>query len=191
MKKIFIYLLLFPILYSCQSIEISEDIVFDYEQFTKLTFMSNDIEVKNLYKSNYNDPFIDHVMEKNPSVLINEWINSNVKGFGVEKKLIITINDASIITEKVESQKKIAGISKKIKETQYNLNFEIVYSLYDDTDVPIANTEVKVTRSTTSADLISLYERDKILDELVYKSLMDLGKKSDELLKIYMKGYIL
>lgn len=191
MKKIFIYLLLFPILYSCQSIEISEDIVFDYEQFTKLTFMSNDIEVKNLYKSNYNDPFIDHVMEKNPSVLINEWINSNVKGFGVEKKLIITINDASIIVEKVESQKKIAGISKKIKETQYNLNFEIVYSLYDDTDVPIANTEVKVTRSTTSADLISLYERDKILDELVYKSLMDLGKKSDELLKIYMKGYIL
>ena len=191
MKKIFIYLLLFPILYSCQSIEISEDIVFDYEQFTKLTFMSNDIEVKNLYKSNYNDPFIDHVMEKNPSVLINEWINSNVKGFGVEKKLIITINDASIIVEKVESQKKIAGISKKIKETQYNLNFEIVYSLYDDTDVPIANTEVKVTRSNTSADLISLYERDKILDELVYKSLMDLGKKSDELLKIYMKGYIL
>ena len=148
--------------------------------------MSNDIEVKNLYKSNYNDPFIDHVMEKNPSVLINEWINSNVKGFGVEKKLIITINDASIIVEKVESQKKIAGISKKIKETQYNLN-----SLYDDTDVPIANTEVKVTRSNTSADLISLYERDKILDELVYKSLMDLGKKSDELLKIYMKGYIL
>ena len=191
MKKIFIYLLLFPILYSCQSIEISEDIVFDYEQFTKLTFMSNDIEVKNLYNSNYNDPFIDHVMEKNPSVLINEWINSNVKGFGVEKKLIITINDASIIVEKVESQKKIAGISKKIKETQYNLNFEIVYSLYDDTDVPIANTEVKVTRSTTSADLIYLYERDKILDELVYKSLMDLGKKSDELLKIYMKGYIL
>ena len=191
MKKIFIYLLLFPILYSCQSIEISEDIVFDYEQFTKLTFMSNDIEVKNLYNSNYNDPFIDHVMEKNPSVRINEWINSNVKGFGVEKKLIITINDASIIVEKVESQKKIAGISKKIKETQYNLNFEIVYSLYDDTDVPIANTEVKVTRSTTSADLISLYERDKILDELVYKSLMDLGKKSDELLKIYMKGYIL
>ena len=191
MKKISIYLLLLPILYSCQSIEVSEDIVFDYEQFTKLTFMSNDIEVKNLYNSNYNDPFIDHVMDKNPSARINEWINNNVKGFGVEKKLIITINDASIITEKVESQKKIAGISKKIKETQYNLNFEIVYSLYDDTDVPIANTEVKVTRSTTSADLISLYERDKILDELVYKSLMDLGKKSDELLKIYMKGYIL
>ena len=191
MKKIFIYLLLLPILYSCQSIEVSEDIVFDYEQFTKLTFMSNDIEVKNLYNSNYNDPFIDHVMDKNPSARINEWINNNVKGFGVEKKLIITINDASIITEKVESQKKIAGISKKIKETQYNLNFEVIYSLYDDTDVLIANTEVKVTRSTTSADLISLNERDKILDELVYKSLMDLGQKSDELLKIYMKGYIL
>ena len=191
MKKISIYLLLLPILYSCQSIEVSEDIVFDYEQFTKLTFMSNDIEVKNLYNSNYNDPFIDHVMDKNPSARINEWINNNVKGFGVEKKLIITINDASIITEKVESQKKIAGISKKIKETQYNLNFEVIYSLYDDTDVLIANTEVKVTRSTTSADLISLNERDKILDELVYKSLMDLGKKSDELLKMYMKGYIL
>ena len=156
MKKISIYLLLLPILYSCQSIEVSEDIVFDYEQFTKLTFMSNDIEVKNLYNSNYNDPFIDHVMDKNPSARINEWINNNVKGFGVEKKLIITINDASIITEKVESQKKIAGISKKIKETQYNLNFEVIYSLYDDTDVLIANTEVKVTRSTTSADLISL-----------------------------------
>ena len=45
MKKIFIYLLLFPILYSCQSIEISEDIVFDFH-------MHDIIDVQNYNNGN-------------------------------------------------------------------------------------------------------------------------------------------
>ena len=102
MKKIFIYLLLFPILYSCQSIEISEDIVFDYEQFTKLTFMSNDIEVKNLYKSNYNAPFIDHVMEKNPSDYMYYFnYGKNFKIIGSSPEMFLKVKGKKVMIRPV------------------------------------------------------------------------------------------
>ena len=44
---------------------------------------------------------------------------------------------------------------------------------------------------TTSLSSISLYERDQILDDLVYKSLKDLAFKSEELSKKYLSEYAL
>ena len=55
----------------------------------------------------------------------------------------------------------------------------------------VAHTVVKVTRSTTSLSSISLYEREQILDDLVYKSLKDLAFKSEELSKKYLSEYAL
>ena len=57
--KIFYYLLILTILHSCQSVEVVENVVFDYEQFPKLTFLANSIEINNKYKPTYDDSFVD------------------------------------------------------------------------------------------------------------------------------------
>ena len=80
---------------------------------------------------------------------------------------------------------------KKQNEYLYELNYDIEFFLYNDNQELLANTKVKVFRSTTSAKFISLNERDKILDNLTINSLKDLSKKTLELLKDHMSEFIL
>ena len=191
MKIFFHSLLIATILCSCKSVEIVENVVFDYTQFPKLTYLTNSIEINNKYEPAYEEPFLDHLIDDNPTSRISEWIESNVKGLGVENKLVITIEEASISYLNFKSEKKIAGISYKPNEVKYDLIYELVFSIYNDSDMRVAHTVVKVTRSTTSLSSISLYEREQILDDLVYKSLKDLAFKSEELSKKYLSEYAL
>ena len=79
----------------------------------------------------------------------------------------------------------------KPNEVRYDLKYELVFSIYNDNNARVAHPVVKATRSTTSLSSISLYERDQILDDLVYKSLKDLAFKSEELSKKYLSEYSL
>ena len=191
MKNFLYSLLVLTILYSCKSVEIVENVAFDYAQFPKLTYLTNSIEINNKYEPTYEDPFLDHIIDTSPTSRINEWIEKNIKGFGVQNKLIITIEEASISYLNFKSEKKIAGIFYKPNEVKYDLKYEVVFEIYNDSDVRIAHTVAKVTRSTTSLNSISLYEREQILNDLVYKSLKDLAIKSKELSRKYLNEYAL
>ena len=79
----------------------------------------------------------------------------------------------------------------KPNEVKYDLKYEIVFNIYNDSDIRMANTVAKVARSTTSLSSISLYEREQILNDLIHKSLKDLAIKSKELSKEYLSGYAL
>ena len=93
--------------------------------------------------------------------------------------------------ENIQRDINIAGVMKKQNEYLYELNYDIEFFLYNDNQELLANTKVKVFRSTTSAKFISLNERDKILDNLTINSLKDLSKKTLELLKDHMSEFIL
>ena len=105
MKFFFHSLLIATILCSCKSVEIVENVVFDYTQFPKLTYLTNSIEINNKYEPAYEEPFLDHLIDDNPTSRISGWIESNVKGFGVENKLVITIEQASISYLNFKSEK--------------------------------------------------------------------------------------
>ena len=96
MKKFIFCFLAFLFLQSCESVEVVEDVVFDYTQFSKLTFLCNTLEIKDEYTPTYEDPFVDHLLTISPSTRVSDWVNANVKGFGVENKLVIIIKEASI-----------------------------------------------------------------------------------------------
>jgi len=187
----FVCLFIFTFIFSCKSTEMVEKVVFDYFQFEKITFLSNSIDINNNYNPTFEEPYIDHQMNQNPSYRLIEWINNNVKGVGTENKLIIIIKEASISTEEIESEKKISGIFKKPNEIKYELNYELLFMMYDDFDNTIGKANVKINRSTTSANLISLDERDRILDNLVYQGLRDLIDKSNVTIKKYLIEYMI
>ena len=50
---------------------------------------------------------------------------------------------------------------------------------------------VETKRSITSGKFISLMELDRIIDSLILDALTDFAKKTEELIKIHMSGYIL
>ena len=182
-------LILLLLLFGCQSTEIIEPIIFDNSQMEKITISSKNIEINELYESKFTDEYIDHSLTNPPILRLKSWIKDNINTFGNENILVINILDASL--KKIEENNKDA---KKFDEKtiyKYELFFLVEYNLYDDSNYLISNTTVEAFRSTTSAKYISLKQTEQIIDDLILLTLRDFTNESKQLIKIYMKEYLL
>ena len=188
MKKLIILFVSFCI-FSCQPIEKIERIVFDNNQFSKFDILSNSIEITEIFEKKISNPYIGHTLEVDPSQRIIDWVNDNFKAIGNENIFTVTILDASL------TQNEIENIEAKNFDEKTNYKYELFYliefNLYDDSRNLVASTLVENSRSTTSGLFISIQEREKIIDDLVYQGLNDISNESKLLLIKYMGDFIL
>ena len=185
----YLAILFFVFINACQQTNITESVVFDNNRLSKISINVNDIEINKIYKAIYSDPYIDHSLINPPIQRLENWIYENVKIFGKKNKLEINIIDASI--KKLEVEKKD---SKKLQEKnifKYELFYLVEYNLLTDTNYLIASTIVESKQTTTSGKHISILEKEKITDKLIWNSLQNFSNKSESLIKKYMKKYIL
>ena len=188
---IFFVIISLLVLSSCQNTQLLEDVVFDNSLLNKITVNAENKEINVSYETTLDEPFIDHVMETLPTTRIIFWLENNISNFGTENKLVIDIQNASIVRKDINSERNVAGIVKKQNEYLYELNLEVFFILYNDSSQILATTKTEVLHSTTSSKFISLNERDRILDNLTKDALKELSNKSVELLKLHMSAYIL
>ena len=189
MKKLIIILLFFLTLYACQPIEKVNHIVFDNSQFAHFNILSTSVEINEIFEKKISDPYIGYTLKVNPSERIINWINDNFKPIGNENTFIVTILDASITQiqfENIEAKK----FDEK-KNYKYELFYLLEFSLFDDSGNLVASTLVETSRSTTSGIYISIQEKDNIIDDLIYNSLVDISNESKKLLTSYMTNYLL
>jgi hypothetical protein len=128
-------------------------------------------------------------LPKPPKEHLKSWIESNFAIIGTENKLIINIIDSSLTKSEVAN----ANAKKYEEKTIYlfEINYLAEYILYDDSNAILSSTTVETKRSITSGKFISLMESDRIIESLILDALTDFTKKTEELIKIHMSGYIL
>ncbi len=189
MKKLLITLLFFLTLNACQPIEKVNHIVFDNSQFAHFNILSTSIEINEIFEKKISDPYIGHTLKFTPSDRIISWINENFKPIGNENIFNITILDASI-TQTQFKNKDAKNFDEK-NNYIYELFYLLEFSLFDDSGNLVASTLVETSRSTTSGIYISIQEKDKIIDDLIYNSLVDISNETEKLLTNYMDNYIL
>ena len=188
MKKLIILVISFFI-FSCQPIEKVERIVFDNNQFSKFDILSSSVEITEIFEKKISDPYIGHTLEINPSERIFSWINDNFKPIGNENNFNVTILDASLTQTQFEN-KEAKNFDEKSNYI-YKLFYLLEFSLFDDSGNLVASTLVETSRSTTSGIYISIQEKDNIIDDLIYNSLVDISSETKKLLTNYMANYIL
>ena len=188
-RFIFIFIF-FSFLFSCQKTEILDEVVFDYNLLNKINFNAEVKEIYNLYQVNLSLPFIDHVMDISPSKRIEKWFEENFIIFGTSNKLVINILDASISKNEIENDSNKKKVIEN-KEYIYEIIIKVNYILYNDDESILATTDVKISRTTTATNFISISERNRILDLLTLEALQDLSVKSSELVKKHMFEYII
>ena len=189
-NRFIIIFVFFSFLFSCQKTEILDEVVFDYNLLNKINFNAEVKEIYNLYKVNLSLPFIDHVMEVSPSKRIEKWFEENLIVFGTSNKLVLNILNASITKNEFKNDSNKKKVIEN-KEYIYKITIEVNYILYNDDESILATTNVKISRTTTAANFISLSERNRILDLLALEALQDLSVKSSELVKKHMFEYII
>ena len=187
-NKIFIFIIL-VFISSCQKVEILDPVVFDYNQFTKISINAEKKNTIILYEPKFVEPFIDHSLENSPILYFNNWTKNNIQTFGTKNYFEINVIDASV--KKTE----IPNIdSKKYEEKTiflYEVNYLVEFVIYDDSNFKLASAIVEANRTTTSGKYISLIEVERIIDDMIYKCLKDFSNKAKELIKDHMKQYIL
>ena len=187
--RYFILLAFLLVVFSCNKIEVLDQIVFDYNQLPKIVLSAEQKKITETYEAKFSDPFIDHSLIKPPKEHLKSWIDSNLAIIGTENKLIINIIDSSLTKSEVEN----ANAKKYEEKTIYlfEINYLAEYILYDDSNTILSSTTVETKRSITSGKFISLMESDRIIESLILDALTDFAKKTEELIKIHMSGYIL
>ena len=187
-NTIFIFIILLFIS-SCQKLEILDPIVFDNNQFTKISINAEKKNTIILYEPKFVEPFIDHSLKNSPILYFNNWTKNNIQTFGTNNYFEINVIDASV--KKTE----IPNIdSKKYEEKTiflYEVNYLVEFVIYDDSNFKLASTIVEANRTTTSGKYISLIEVERIIDDMIYKCLKDFSGKAKELIKDHMNQYIL
>ena len=189
MKKLIINFLFVLTLIACQPIEKINHIVFDNSQFTSFNILATSIEIHEIFEKKISEPYIGYSLKISPSERIINWINDNFKPIGNENIFNVTILDAAITQNQFENKqaKNFDEKSNYIFELFYLLEF----SLFDDSGNLVASTLVETSRSTTSGIYISIQEKDNIIDDLIYNSLVDISNETKKLLTNYMANYIL
>ena len=187
-NTIFIFIILIFIS-SCQKVEILDPIVFDYNQFAKVSINAEKKNTIILYEPKFLEPFIDHSLENSPILYLNNWTENNIPTFGTNNHFEINIIDASV--KKTE----IPNIDSKKYEEKTIFLYEVIYLvefvIYDNSNFKLASTIVEANRTTTSGKYISLIEVERIIDDMIYKCLKDFSNKSKDLIKEHMNQYIL
>jgi len=189
-NRFIVIFIFFSFLFSCQKTEILDEVVFDYNLLNKINFNAEVKEIYNLYQVNLSLPFIDHVMDISPSKRIEKWFEENFIIFGTSNKLVINILDASISKSEIENDSNKKKVIEN-KEYIYEIIIKVNYILYNDDESILATTDVKISRTTTATNFISISERNRILDLLTLEALQDLSVKSSELVKKHMFEYII
>jgi len=189
MKKLIIILQFLLTVIACQPIEKVNHIVFDNNQFAHFNILSTSVEIKEIYEKKISDPYIGHTLKVNPAERIIHWINNNFKPIGNENIFNVTILDASI-TQKQFQNKQAKNFDEK-NNYLYELFYLLEFSLFDDSGNLVASTLVETSRSTTSGIYISIQEKDNIIDNLIYNSLVDISNETNKLLTNYMANYLL
>ena len=185
--KIIFFILFF--IFSCQPVEVLDEVIFEYNQLPKISINAKEKLINEVYKINYVDPYIDHSIKNPPILRLKDWIFQNISIFGSQNKLIINIVDASL--KKTERENKNKKKYQEKTEFFYEIHFLIEFELYDDNNFMLATINAETKRTTTSSKFISLNEKERILDTLILDALIDISLKSDELLKTYMSEYLL
>lgn len=183
-------ILLFTLsLFSCQKIEISKDIFFDYKQFSKLTISADKKIINNFYESKVNGNYIDYYLNQSPKDYLNIWFQDNINIIGNENIFEINLLDASLKKSEVLNNE----ASKYGEKTIYlfELSFLVEYKLYNEEGLLLASVIAETKRTTSSGKFISINESNNIIDLLIFDSLNDFSKKTEELVSMHMNNYIL
>ena len=187
--RYFILLAFLLVVFSCNKIEILDQIVFDYNQLPKIVLSADQKKIIETYEAKFSDPFIDHSLIKPPKEHLKSWIDSNLAIIGTENKLIINIIDSSL--KKTEVLNVNANKYEEKTIFLFEINYLAEYILFDDSNTILSTTTVRSMRSITSGKFISLMESDRIIDSLILDALTDFSKKTEELIKIHMSEFIL
>ena len=165
----------------------------NFEGYKPIKIDATELIIEQLYISNIEYPYIDHLVKQDLVAIINNWsaarlsaIENNNSGI-----LQLVINIASIKAFKINKEIKIEDFFSSKAAMNIEMNLDITINLLDKNGNKISYLDLKVFKSQELGNNISLLEKDYLIQEMSESLIKDFDRLAvNKIKEIFYKNLL-
>ena len=165
----------------------------NFNNYKAVNIDASDLIIDQLYISNIEYPYIDHLVKQNLISLINNWAGARLKPLEANNSgvLKVVINIASIKAFSLNKNTKIEDIFISNAALNIEMNLDITINLLDENGNKISYLDLKVFKSQELGDGISLLEKEYMIQEMSQSLIKDFDSLAiNKLKEIFYKNLL-
>ena len=194
--KFKIYIIAFFVLFFLSACVKQENYLIEninFDNYKAVNIDASDLIIDQLYISNIEHPYIDHLVKQDLIFLISNWAEARIKPLEVNNSgvVIVVINIASIKAFSLKKNVKIEDIFSSNAAINIEMNLDITINLLDKNGNKTSYLDLKVFKSQELGDNISLLEKDYILQEMTKSLIKDFDSMAiNKLKEVFYKSLL-
>ena len=138
------------------------------------------LEIKDLYKIPFEDPFVEHRMRRSPSDALISWAHTILRPVGTEGLATLSIVEASASLSSISSDFKFLDLFKNKQSTKLTIKLKGKLEITKDNNNQTGYLDVIATANKTAPESASISQLETIWDQNLNNSL---GKFDSEFRK--------
>ena len=138
------------------------------------------LEIKDLYKIPFEDPFVEHRMRRSPSDALISWAHTILRPVGTEGLATLSIFEASASLSSISSDFKFLDLFKNKQSTKLTIKLKGKLEITKDNNNQTGYLDVIATANKTAPESASISQLETIWDQNLNNSL---GKFDSEFRK--------
>ncbi len=150
-------------------------------------FNAASVELIDEYKAPAKSPNVEHKMPISPSAAVKIWVDNKIKASGNDGTVKVVVKEASVKETKLEKKDGLTGFFTKEHDARYDAVLEASVQVFrGDSLFPKADANVKVERSRTTPEDITLSEKDIFFFNLTNDLINDLDREMSKQIGTYL-----
>ena len=149
------------------------------------------LEIVSEYKSPGRLPNFEQLMPVSPEAAAITWAKQRLHPMGRTGYARVVIKNAAVIQTPLKTDKGFTGLFKEEQAQRYDASLEIDVQILDERHLPLADVTARATRSRTTAEGITLDERDRELYEMSEDLIKDIDGQMNGLIHSYLGRWVM
>ena len=165
----------------------------NFDNYIPINISASDLIIDQLYISNIEYPYIDHLVKQDLISLVNNWARVRLKPVEVNNAgfLKVIINIASIKAISLKQDTKIEDIFISNAAINIETNLDITINLLDQNGNKLSYVDLKIFKSQELGDNISLLEKEYLIQEMLRSLIKDFDSLAiNKLKEIFYKNLL-
>ena len=156
-----------------------------------ITLDVGQLEIVSEYKSPARLPNYEQLMPISPEAAAIRWAKDRLRPMGRSGYARVVIKNAAVIQTPLKTDKGITGLFKDEQAQRYDGTLDVAIQILDDRHLPLADVTARASRSRTTAEGITVNERDRVLYEMTETLIRDIDSQMDGLIHSYLSQWVM
>ena len=129
------------------------------------------LEIKDLYKIPFEDPFVEHRMRRSPSDALISWAHTILRPVGTEGLATLSIVEASAILSSISSDFKFLDLFKNKQSTKLTIKLKVKLEITKDNNNQTGYLDIFAAANKSAPESASISQLEAIWDQNLNNSL--------------------